>query len=207
MGEKRNPEITRRKIFSAAYKEFSLYGFAGARIDRIAETGKVNKRMIYHYYGNKETLFSSVLISAYNKIRKAENNLNLKNLSPKQALEKLVDFTWDYYLKNPEFISLVNSANLHKGRHLLKNSNELIDLHSSHVNIVKNILKRGELSGDFRANINPTQLCISIAALGYYYLTNRFTGRILFNMDFMDKKALKIRREFNKEIIMKMVQA
>jgi len=207
LGQKRNSKNTRHKIYLAAYKEFSLFGFAGARVDRIADLAKINKRMIYHYYGNKEKLFSSVLISAYNNIRKAEQNLVLDELPPKQALEKLVDFTWDYYLKNPEFISLVNSANLHKGRHLINNSDELINLHSGHVNIVEKILKRGELSGDFRVNISPVQLCISIAALGYYYLTNRFTGRILFNKNFMDKKALNVRGEFNKEIIMKMVQA
>lgn len=57
----RNPERTRGRILSAALKEFAAHGFAGARIDAIARRAAINKRMLYHYFGDKEGLFKAVL--------------------------------------------------------------------------------------------------------------------------------------------------
>src|SRR6202044_1052358 len=57
----RNPERTRERILSAALKEFAAKGFAGARVDVIARRATINKRMLYHYFGNKEKLFRAVL--------------------------------------------------------------------------------------------------------------------------------------------------
>jgi TetR/AcrR family transcriptional regulator len=57
----RNPERTRERILSAALKEFAANGYAGARVDAIARRAAINKRMLYHYFGNKERLFREVL--------------------------------------------------------------------------------------------------------------------------------------------------
>ena len=57
----RDPDRTRSRILAAALAEFSANGFAGARVDAIARRAKGNKRMIYHYFGNKEDLFRAVL--------------------------------------------------------------------------------------------------------------------------------------------------
>ena len=113
---KRDAEATKARILQAAKKEFAKSGLGGARVDEIADRANANKRMIYHYFGNKEDLFRTVLEDAYLDIRRAERKLDLDRLSPKEALETLVQFTWDYYLKNPEFITLVNSENLHRAK-------------------------------------------------------------------------------------------
>lgn len=60
-GATRNPDRTRGRILAAALAEFSAKGFAGARVDAIARRAKGNKRLLYHYFGNKEALFSAVL--------------------------------------------------------------------------------------------------------------------------------------------------
>jgi AcrR family transcriptional regulator len=57
----RDPDRTRRRILAAALAEFSAKGFAGARVDAIARRARGNKRLLYHYFGNKEALFSAVL--------------------------------------------------------------------------------------------------------------------------------------------------
>jgi AcrR family transcriptional regulator len=57
----RNAEATRERILEAATAEFSAYGIAGARVDRIAKTAGCNKNLIYIYFENKETLFTTVL--------------------------------------------------------------------------------------------------------------------------------------------------
>lgn len=53
-------EATRRRLLDAAAQEFSAYGIAGARVDRIASAAKANKAQIYHYYGSKDALFDAV---------------------------------------------------------------------------------------------------------------------------------------------------
>ena len=200
----RNAEATRARILAAAKKEFAKKGLSGARVDVISERAKANKRMIYHYFGNKEKLFQSVLEAAYVHIRTAERKLDLDRLPPREALEKLVRFTWDYYLRNPEFITLVNSENLHRAKHL-KKSEVITGISRKFVTMVGSLLERGANEGVFRSGIDPVQLNITIAAVGYYYLTNRFTGTIVFERDLMSPEALDMRLQFNIQTIMRLV--
>ena len=57
----RDPARTRKRILEAASAEFAAKGFAGARVDAIAREASINKRMLYHYFGDKEGLFREVL--------------------------------------------------------------------------------------------------------------------------------------------------
>ena len=200
----RDADATQARILAAAKKEFARSGLGGARVDENADRAKGNKRMIYHYFGNKEDLFRIVLEDAYTDIRTAEQALELEHLPAREALEKLIRFTWDYYLKNPEFITLVNSENLHKARHL-KQSDKIEMLFKRFVGMVSALLDRGVEEGVFRPGIDPVQLNITIAAIGYYYLTNRFTGSIVFQRDLMAPEALEERLAFNIETIMRLV--
>ena len=191
----RDPSRTRARILDAAKSAFAEAGLGGARVDEIAARAEVNKRMIYHYFGNKDGLFLAVLERAYADIRAAEQSLDLGHLDPVEAIKTLVAFTWDYYLRNPEFLRLVNSENLHAGRHLAQ-SETIRDLHSPFVEMVAEILARGERTGVFRKGVDPVQLNITIAALGYYYLTNQHTLSIIFDRDLMAPDALAARVEF-----------
>ena len=156
----RDANATRRRILDAAKKAFAEHGLGGARVDSIADAADANKRMIYHYFGSKEALFQEVLEAAYLDIRTAERQLELDNLPPTKALEKLVRFTWDYYLKNPEFISLVNSENLHRARYL-QHSEKIKVVSRAFVEMVQHLLDRGVKSGAFRPGIDPVQLNIT----------------------------------------------
>jgi AcrR family transcriptional regulator len=201
----RDADLTRKRILSAATVEFARKGLGGARVDEIAHRSKSNKRMIYHYFGGKEQLFKAVLEEAYLGIRTAEKELHLDELNPESAIIRLVEFTWNYYLQNPEFLTLVNSENLHRAKHL--KSSELIHRTSSQfVKMVKSILDRGVALGAFRPGIDPVQLNITIAAIGYYYLNNRFTGSIIFERDLMSKDNLAARLAFNLETILRMIK-
>ncbi|WP_312531986.1 TetR/AcrR family transcriptional regulator [Paracoccus sp. (in: a-proteobacteria)] len=202
----RDADATKARILKAAQNEFARNGFGGARVDVIAEKADANKRMLYHYFGGKEDLFQTVLENAYIAIRDAEQKLALDHLPPNEALVRLVRFTWDYYLKHPEFITLVNSENLHRAKHLKKS--EIVKIYSRRfVSMVDTILKRGVASGDFRTGIDPVQLNLTIAAIGYYYLTNQYTGSIIFERDLMAKEALEERLQFNIDTILRLVSA
>ena len=51
----------RTHILNSAVEEILQYGFTGARVDRIADRAGLNKRMIYHYFDDKQGLCEHVL--------------------------------------------------------------------------------------------------------------------------------------------------
>jgi AcrR family transcriptional regulator len=200
----RDPEATRARILAAAKAEFARKGLGGARVDDIAARAKANKRMLYHYFGNKEELFRITLEDAYGDFRAAEARLEIEKDDPITAIKRLVSFTWQYYLDNPEFITLVNSENLHKARHI-RSSKRMREMSRPFVGRMRDLLARGAAAGLFRSDLDPVQVNITIAATGYYSLTNRFTGSIIFERDLMSEKALAQRVDFNTRTILRMV--
>ena len=57
----RNAGATRARLLRAATDEFAAHGIAGARVDRIGAAAKVNKALIYTYFGSKDQLFDAVM--------------------------------------------------------------------------------------------------------------------------------------------------
>ena len=184
----RDADRSQNTILAAARDEFAQHGLGGARMDRIAGRAALNKRLIYYYFEDKETLFQAVLEQSYRDIRQAEQQLNLQELHPADALRRLVEFTWDYYLKHPEFLTLLNSANLHRARHL-QESRRARELNSPLIDMLARILERGRSEGTFRGGIDPLQLYISIAGMSYFYLSNNHTLSAIFGRDLLAPKA------------------
>jgi AcrR family transcriptional regulator len=192
---------TKANILAAATREFARYGLGGARVDRIAQRARANKRMLYYYYGDKDGLFLAALEDRYAHIRNAERSLKLEHLDPREAVRRLVEFTWRYFVEHPEFLTLLNSENLHQGRHV-KNSRRVRELHSPLVETLGAVLRRGEKEGLFRAGVDPVQLYISIAGEGYFYLSNRYTLSRIFGRDLMAPRALAGRARHISEMIL-----
>ncbi len=184
----RNADRSQSTILAAARDEFAEHGLGGARMDRIAERAGVNKRLIYYYFADKDRLFQAVLEQAYRHIRDEERRLNLLALKPTDAVRRLVEFTWDYYLAHPEFLSLLNSENLQAARHL-ENSQRAREMNSPLIATLGEILERGRKEGTFRGGIDPLQLYVSIAGLAYFYLSNHHTLSAIFGRDLMTAKA------------------
>jgi len=187
-GPPRDAEASRARILAAATAEFARHGLSGARVDTIARRAKANKRMLYYYYGGKEALFLAVLEAAYARIRGEEQKLDLTAKPPVEGMRELVTFTWRHFIAHPEFISLLNTENLHRAKHL-KRSTRIRSLHSPLVATISDLLARGTRAGVFRAGIDPVQLYVSIAALGYFYLSNAYTLSTIFGRDLTAPKA------------------
>src|SRR5262252_7744865 len=190
----RDPEGMRLRILEAAKQEFAAYGLAGARVDRIATKAGANKRMLYYHVGNKEDLYLAVLEGAYEKIRSEERGLDLEQLDPPEAIKRLIDFTWTYFLRNPEFLALLNTENLARARHL-KRSTKVKSMHSPFVEMIRTVVTRGVASGDFQVAVDPVQLYISIAALSFFYLSNSATLGFIFGRDLLKQEAKDERLE------------
>jgi AcrR family transcriptional regulator len=182
MPGQRDPDRTRRAILDAATDEFVKKGFAGASVNEIAERANVNKRMLYHYFGKKDELYVAVLERSYASLRTAQAELKLADLPPAKAIEALIRFTWDYYLENPEFLSLMASENMHQGKYAMR-SQRIREVNVPLMELLKEVLDRGQRQGSLRANIDPLHLYLTIASLGSFYMCSRFTLSSLLGYD------------------------
>jgi AcrR family transcriptional regulator len=197
----RDAERTRHAILRAAMSEFADKGLAGARIDAIAERAGINKRLIYYYFDGKDKLFLAVLEQTYADIRNAEQALHLESDDPVEAVRKLVAFTWNHFVTHPEFLTLLNSENLHRARHL-KQSTRIREMHSPLIPTLADVLERGRRDGLFRGGVDPVQLYISIASLAYFYLCNNATLSTIFGRDLMAARAMAERLSHITEVVM-----
>jgi len=197
----RDPERTRAAILAAATEEFTAHGLNGARVDEIAKRSGVNKRMIYYYFGDKNGLYLAVLEEIYADIRNAEIRLHLADRDPVDAMRELVAFTWNYFIEHPEFLSLLSTENLHRAEHL-KTSRKIRELHSPLVGLITTVLARGVKAKVFRAGVDPIQLYISIASLGFFYLSNRFTLSTIFGRDLGTMEALAERGRHIEDVVL-----
>ncbi len=197
----RNPVRTKAAILSAAMEIFAEKGFGGARVDDIAARARINKRMLYHYFGDKEALYKAVLEDTYVGIRTAEAALQLADRDPEEAMRQLTAFTWDYFIAHPEFLSLLNTENLMRGKYI-RASRRIIALHSPMIALIRDTLDEGVKAGKFRPGIDPVELYISIAALGFFYLANRWTLSAIFKRDLTKPAELDRRGQHVVDVIM-----
>lgn len=179
---------TKDSILKAAVRVFSKHGFSGGRIEQISKLAKSNDRMIYYYFGNKEKLFISVLEHIYASFNKAEGKLRLDLADPEAALRQLVAFIWDYYLRHPEFVTILATENLHQGQHARKSLN-LQALSGEAVGVLRPIIEAGQAKGLFRDDIDIKHAYLMIASLCYFYNSNCYTLSSFLAEDFTDKRA------------------
>jgi AcrR family transcriptional regulator len=197
----RDSDRSQQAILSAAVAEFAQCGLGGARMERIAERANVDKRLIYYYFDNKDSLFLAVLEETYKHIRKAESDLRLTDLEPVEAVRRLTEFTWKYHVEHPEFVTLLNSENLHGAKHLLE-SKHIREMNSPLIQMLGEILERGRIQGVFRGGVDPVQLYISIAGLAYFYVSNQATLSAIFGRSLMTPKALNERLSHVLDVIL-----
>src|SRR5882672_5962060 len=197
---------TRDSILQAAVKVFAERGLGGGRINLISRAARSNERMIYYYFGSKEQLFVEVLGKIYRDMWEAESALDLDLADPADALAQIVRFTMDHYLAHPEMLALLNNENLHKGRYVSK-SKTMKDLSSPALDLMGRIYRRGVEQGVFRRGISPLHIYLSIMALNYFYVSNRYTLSSFLGIDQMAEDNLSAWRAWVADTVLRAVQA
>jgi AcrR family transcriptional regulator len=196
----RDAAQTRADILKVAAQEFAAVGFAGARVDRIADHTRTTKRMIYYYFGGKEQLFIAVLERAYAGIRRAEQSIDVEHLDPVSAIRRLAELTFDHHQANPEFVRLVSIENIHRAQHL-KRAEGLVRLNSPAIDLIGEILQRGRASGLFVRNIDAIDLHMMISAFCVFRVANQYTFGELFGRDLTSPE----RRDHYRQMLSDMV--
>jgi AcrR family transcriptional regulator len=179
VGRTNDPERTMAEILSVATREFADKGLAGARIDEIAAATRTSKRMIYYYFGSKESLYVAVLEAAYGRMRTIEADLHLNDLAPEAALRRLVEFTYDHHQGNEDFIRLVMNENVQRGEYLAQ-SKEIQQLNGSALQTIQDLYTRGVKQGVFKKSLTPLEIHSAISALTFFNVSNQHTFSLIF---------------------------
>ncbi len=196
---------TRDSILKAATKIFAKYGYDGGSVEKISKAANSYDRMIYYYFGNKEGLFIEVIEGIYRRMNEAESHLRLNTDAPVQALKEVIDFVLSYYQKHPEFVTLLNTENLHQGRHISK-SPRASEYSSPAIDIIARILQSGAQQGLFREDLNARNVYLLIAATGYFYMSNRYTLTAFLGESLEDPRNVQSWKAFVTESVLRIVR-
>jgi AcrR family transcriptional regulator len=201
MRKPKAPEANRARILAAATAEFASRGFEGASMDAIAARTQTTRALINYYFGSKERLYLAVLERVYAEIREAENELELEHLPPVDAIRRIVEFTYDYYVEHEYFVRLVVAENQAKGRHM-KRFPSLRTVNRPIVDMLGAVIARGQTEGTFRPDLDPIDVHMAIAALGMFNVTNQYTFGTLFQRAMGAKGDVPSRRRMVADMIL-----
>jgi AcrR family transcriptional regulator len=201
MRKPKAPEANKASILAAAIDEFAARGFKGASMDAIAARTHTTRALINYYFGSKEKLYIAVLEQVYAEIREAEGTLDLDHLEPVAAMRRIVEFTYQYYVAHEYFVRIVVAENQAKGRHFRK-SKAMRTLNRPIIDRLSGVLARGQASGQFRRDVDPVEIHKTMAALGMFNVTNKYTFGSIFQREMGAKGDVGARRDMVIDLIL-----
>lgn len=186
---KNDPQGLKRRILESAVQAFAESGMQGARLEQIAELADTTKRMVVYHFGNKESLYIAVLEDVYQHIREHEVALNLAVLSPEEAMAKLVEASFDYHATHPDYMRVICSENLLRGRYI-RQSARIRSVNQSALELLDDILQRGRDAGCFRDDVATVDVHRLISSICFHHVSNRYTFNTLFGDNAQDRELV-----------------
>jgi len=185
----RNPKRSRERILAAALKEFAAKGFAGARVDFIARRASINKRMLYHYFGNKEHLFREVV-----RLKMAERQAWAETLSGDPA-ESLA-FWFDTACRDRDWVRLLEWEALQEA------DGKLIDVKQRRAATARGLerIRQRQSRGQISAEFDPRHVMLAMRSLTMFPAAFPQLTRLIMGCPVTDRKFQKERAAFLKKI-------
>src|SRR5271170_5742626 len=182
-GSTRNPERTRERILSAALKEFAAKGFAGARVDEIARRANINKRMLYHYFGDKEDLFKAVL---RRKISERQAWAEASSGEPTETLP----FWFEAACKDIDWVRMLEWEALQNAGQKVIDDKERRATVARGLERIRQRQARGQISSEF----DPRHVMLAMRSLTWFpvafpQLTEMIMGRSVFDSRFQRERT------------------
>ena len=207
MGQKQMQKsaLTRSKILCAAETEFSEKGFFGARIDSIAKTASVNKRMIYEHFTSKEGLYETVLLEVYERLARCESLFIVDDLlDPTLALRNVIYVYFRFLEENPTFIRMLMWENLNGAQSIDEREREA---KSPALEYIGKQVRRGKEMGGFKKEADEYQVVLSVMNFGFSYFSNIHTLSAILERDMKSKEEIMRRADFVSNLIIKYLTA
>jgi AcrR family transcriptional regulator len=178
----RDAARTRASLLLAAAREFGRHGFSGARTERIATAARCTIRLLYHHFGSKEGLYRAAIEAAYADLRQREAEIEFDLSDPIGCIDRLLRVTFTYFENTPDLEGLLRAENLLHGR-FVRQSPQVAEDGAGLKARLEAVLAAGAAQGVIRADIDPLQLYVTIAALSRFHLANAWSLAIMLDTD------------------------
>ena len=184
----RNPERSRERILAAALKEFAAKGFAGARVDCIARRAAINKRMLYHYFGNKEGLFKAVL---RRKITERQAWAETLSGDPAESLA----FWFEAACHDTDWVRLLEWEALQEADGRVIDEKNRCTSTARGIERIRQRQARGQISAEFDPrHVMLTMRSLTMFPAAFPQLTRLIVGRPISDPKFQKERAEFLRR-------------
>ncbi|HWL51944.1 MAG TPA: TetR/AcrR family transcriptional regulator [Chthoniobacteraceae bacterium] len=178
---------TRLRILQTATHLFARKGFSGVSVDEIVSAAGVNKRMVYHYFGNKSGLYTAALEAAYDRLANVETEIFVDEPSVEVAVERLVYAYFGFLQNHPDFVDLILWENL--GRHLPALPASLTK--APILQALGRVIERGIASRQIRPGLDPQHMLIHLIGICMIYFSNRHTLSQTVGLDLQNPAILQ----------------
>lgn len=206
MAEKRykKSEITREKILEVAEEHFAEKGFFGARVDEIADSADINKRMLYAHFGSKEGLYTAALVKTYKRLAEFEKQFIIKGIAPVASIRNIVLTSFRFLSQNPNFVRMLMWENLNTAKSVPRD--ELASLKEPSLEYMREQIRRGKEQGIFRADADEFHTVFSLMNLCFSYFSNIHTMSAMLSRDMTAEDQVIARAEYISDVIIKYLE-
>jgi AcrR family transcriptional regulator len=184
----RDPERSRGRILAAALREFAAKGFAGARVDEIARRAAINKRMLYHYFGDKEGLFREVLrrkISERGAVASAASDDPVENLP----------FWFEFTCKDADWLRLLEWEALQTADDAVIDGKKRREAMAQGLARIRRRQRSGHVTREFDArHLMLAMQSLTMFPLAFPQVTRQIMGRSVFDQRFRRERMDFLRR-------------
>jgi len=183
---------TKSRLLQAALRLISERGYDGVAVDDIVREAGVNKRMVYHYFRNKEGLCGEVLRFVYGELETIEGRLFAGEkgcADPVEALGRTVRSYFRFLAGHPMFVRLLQWENLAEGRHLARMSTPVTK--SPMLERLSEVLEAGTRAGVFREGLDARGVLASLIGLCLVHFSNRHTLSATLGVDLGGRSWLR----------------
>jgi AcrR family transcriptional regulator len=163
------------RILQAATKEFSEAGFAGARVDEIANSAGVNKATIYYHIGDKQALYAQVVHHLFgNAVVQFNRNITAAQ-SPEDQLKAFIQTIAGMVDRHPELAAIMLREQASGGKHLPEIvAQDLAQI----IGILTKILDDGVGSGTFIKTVPFIVHMMIIGAIVLFKMTSPIRAKL-----------------------------
>lgn len=203
--QRRNPEASRARILNAGVRLFSERGYDGVTVSMLSRATRLNRRMLYHYFGSKDGLYRSVVEHAYERLASVDVELAHLLLPAEQLVEQMVRAYYGFLSEHPEIVRLLTWENLREGK-----TAKTLDIEAEKTPIIEALqlaLERGKKEGRFRKDVDERQLLISCMALSFFYFSNQHTVGQWLGVDLGSDEAIERRVTHVVELLLDGIRA
>ncbi|MBI5949999.1 MAG: TetR family transcriptional regulator [Chloroflexi bacterium] len=189
----------RQRILEAAEELFSARGYAATGVQEIADLARINKRMIFYYFGSKQGLYSTMAAASFKQVLHPAVESGRRALDegdPAVALEEMIGTYYDAMSAHPRFVRFITWEAAAEWSML--NTLDLREFTDPVRALLEDILRRGMAQGVFASDLDVEAAWRQITGAVVYHFMFRPRARVFVEEDF---KAVEVAARHRRETI------